>query len=257
MTGEKNQFRPENHKALVKKFRHYYQEYDYNVPSGSPAGHRSEVSGGLEMYAGPWEDANRMFLLKRTLFGPRYDELRNLRQLSFGQTIDTLLSPVALPSPPVNDYNDPSENIIDPHTPSGETWIEAPYDNDFEGFKILSLKGWIMENMLKSPMSIHHKLTFFWHNLLVTQFWDIFQAKASYQYYTLLHEHAFGNFKTLIKEITKNPAMLIYLNGTRNNKEAPDENYARELQELFCIGKGSGSGYTEEDVRAAARVLTG
>ena len=97
----------------------------------------------------------------------------------------------------------------------------------------------------------------FWHNLLATESWGIFIAKTSYQYFELLRRHAFGNFKTLIREITLDPAMLIYLNGTRNQKEAPDENYARELQELFCIGKGPNSGYTEEDVQAAARVLTG
>lgn len=257
MAGKDKRFRPENHKALVEKFRDYYTEYDYSVSESGPAIRRKELSSGLEKYSGPWEDENRAHLLKRTVFGPKKAELAYLRQIGFEEAVNDLLTPVELPPPPVNNYNNPSEGIIDPDTPSGETWVEAPWHNDYEGYKILSLKGWLMENILNSPTSIHHKLTFFWHNLLVTQFWDIFQAKASYQYYTLLHNNAFGNFKTLIREITKNPAMLIYLNGTRNNKEAPDENYARELQELFCIGKGAGSGYTEGDVQAAARVLTG
>jgi uncharacterized protein (DUF1800 family) len=78
-----------------------------------------------------------------------------------------------------------------------------------------------------------------------------------YRYYSLLRKYALGNFKQLVLEITKDPAMLRYLNGYQNNKNAPDENYARELQELFTLGKGPLVFYTEADVRAAARVLTG
>ena len=61
----------------------------------------------------------------------------------------------------------------------------------------------------------------------------------------------------MVNGVTKNAGMLIYLNGDKNAKTAPDENYARELQELFTLGKGPGSKYTEADVKAAARVLTG
>ncbi len=73
----------------------------------------------------------------------------------------------------------------------------------------------------------------------------------------MLRADCLGNFKTLVKDVTLDPAMLRYLNGYLNTKTAPDENYARELQELFCVGKGAGSQYTEDDVKAAARVLTG
>ena len=66
-----------------------------------------------------------------------------------------------------------------------------------------------------------------------------------------------GNFKTLVKEVTIDPAMLLHLNGYVNSKQAPDENYAREMQELFTVGIGDDSLYTEDDVIAAARVLTG
>jgi uncharacterized protein (DUF1800 family) len=73
----------------------------------------------------------------------------------------------------------------------------------------------------------------------------------------LLRRNALGNFKTLVREVTLEPAMLRYLNGYASSKKAPDENYGRELQELFTMGKGPGSHYTEGDVKAAARVLTG
>jgi uncharacterized protein (DUF1800 family) len=72
-----------------------------------------------------------------------------------------------------------------------------------------------------------------------------------------LRENALGNFKDLIKKITIDTSMLFYLNGYVNTKTAPDENYARELMELFTLGKSADTQYTENDVKAAAKVLTG
>jgi len=251
------QLRPSNRLEMTQKYRLYKEEFLYNTDESIPSKNRTAVNSGLETYTGPWNDIHIGHLLKRTLFGLDKVALNDFRRDTLSGALGTLLTPVPLPAPPVNNYNDPSQGITDPNTPFGQSWIEAPYDNDFEALKILSLKGWIIKNMLQSPLSMHHKMTFFWHNLLVTQFWDVFQAKASYQYYSFLHENAFGNFREMIKGITKDPAMLIYLNGARNNKSAPDENYARELQELFCIGKGPNSQYTEGDVQEAAKVLTG
>ena len=250
-------FKPANHQELVEKHRPHKGQFKYGESGTLQGLSRVKITSGLETSTSEWTQAGRAHLLKRALFGPTKAELKEVQSMTMEEVVDRLLTEVPLTDAPVNNYNDPSEGINDPNTTLGETWIEAPYDQDFEALKILSLKGWIISKMMQSPLSIHHKLTFFWHNLLVTQFWDVFQAKASYQYYTLLHQHAFGNFKTLIKEVTKDPAMLIYLNGARNNKAAPDENYARELQELFCVGKGPDSAYTEADVQAAARVLTG
>ena len=82
-------------------------------------------------------------------------------------------------------------------------------------------------------------------------------AQTSYLYVSLLRFHSLGNFKKLISEITTCPAMLEYLGGAESTGQAPNENYSRELQELFTIGKGLGSQYTQDDVVAAARVLTG
>jgi uncharacterized protein (DUF1800 family) len=82
-------------------------------------------------------------------------------------------------------------------------------------------------------------------------------AQFLYKHHSMLRSFALGNFKALMKAVTIDPAMLVYLNGQLNQAVAPDENYGRELQELFCCGKGPGSLYTEEDVHASARVLTG
>jgi uncharacterized protein (DUF1800 family) len=101
------------------------------------------------------------------------------------------------------------------------------------------------------------KMVLFWHNHFVTETNTVDNALFCYRYNALLREHALGNFRQLVKAMTIEPAMLRYLNGYANTKKAPDENYGRELQELFTVGKGPGSHYTESDVKAAARVLTG
>ena len=215
------------------------------------------ASSGLEPYLGLWNESAQMHLLKRTLFGFKSSDLMSIQSLNLNQAVELILTLDPEPAPPVNDYHYPEEGIIDPDVAPGESWIEAPYNNDYEGARLVSLKGWIINNMLEQPTSIHEKMILFWHNLLVTQSWGVFIAKASYQYFKTLRTHALGNFKQLVKAITLDPSMLIYLNGTFNNKEAPDENYARELQELFCVGKGPNSKFTESDVQAAAKVLTG
>ena len=97
----------------------------------------------------------------------------------------------------------------------------------------------------------------FWHNHFATEAQDIGDARYVYKHHSLLRKFALGNFKDLVKEVTRDPAMLRYLNGYLNNKNSPDENYARELQELFTLGNGPTVNYTEGDVRAAAKVLTG
>ncbi|MGE6057321.1 DUF1800 family protein, partial [Klebsiella variicola subsp. variicola] len=88
----------------------------------------------------------------------------------------------------------------------------------------------------------------FWHNHFSTETNDVNNAQFVYKHHTLLRANALGNFKALTKQVTLDPAMLVYLNGQYNTASAPDENYGRELQELFCCGKGPGSQYTESDV---------
>jgi hypothetical protein len=254
--------RPEDLTPLVSQYRKVVPVElggkGFTDPHQKPNGLKgARIQSGLSSYSGPWETPQVMHLLRRTLFGVRKEDLANFKSLSPVQAVDRLLQPSAAPLPPLNYYNEPSNGIADPSAAWGETWINAPYDNDYEGRRITSLKSWLILNILNQETTISEKMLLFWHNLLATESWGIFIAKTSYQYFELLRSHALGNFKTLIREITLNPAMLIYLNGTKNQKEAPDENYARELQELFCIGKGPNSGYTEGDVQAAAKVLTG
>jgi hypothetical protein len=150
------------------------------------------------------------------------------------------------------------EMMVDP----GQPWVDQPRSIGLGGNGLTSARGgslsaWWIKNILFQDSTIEEKMLFFWHNLLATESNSVFAPAFTYQYLQTLRNGSLGNFRDLITEITKNGAMLIYLNGYLNGRTAPDENYARELQELFTVGKGENSGYTEDDVREAARLLTG
>ena len=139
----------------------------------------------------------------------------------------------------------------------GKEWESLPYDPTKNGTYRTSLKRWLVGNIVNHDNTILEKMVMFWHNHFATELTVVARPHAGFDYFKLLRDNALGNFKDFVYKITVNPAMLRYLNGIYNTKNAPDENYARELMELFTLGKGADSQYTEDDVKAAARVLTG
>ena len=216
------------------------------------------VNSGLEPYSGPWEYEQAAHLLRRSMFGPTYEQIKTAASMGLEATIEQLFNPLPLPQPPLNYFFQD-----DPLVPVGQTWVNAPYyDNvNARGYRRQSLRGWTMELLLDEGVSIREKLTLFWHNHFAVS--DINDANFLYRHISLLRKYAWGNFRELVKEVTIDPTMLRFLNGNQNSKNAPNENFARELLELFTIGKGplvdSGdyTNYTEGDIREMARVLTG
>jgi uncharacterized protein (DUF1800 family) len=218
------------------------------------------ITTGLAPYTGPWTTAEVAHLLKRTMFGSRKTDIEYFKALSVSQAVDALLTTSPLPTPPVKAYT--NENIPggDPETSiaAGATWINTITTNlEANNKRRLGWKNWWMGQMLNQDRSITAKLTLFWHHHFSTESFMFNNAIASYKHYLLLHQSALGNFKKFVRDITVDAAMLRYLNGYLNNKDAPDENYARELQELFTLGKENNPNYAEQDVITAARVLTG
>jgi len=211
---------------------------------------------GLAPYTGTWGYAQAAHLLRRATFGPTRAEITTAAGQSLTQVIDRLLTAPATPAPPVNGFSN------DTSVPVGGQWVTAPFNNDFEYWRMRSLRAWWVGQMLQSTTLVE-KMTLFWHNHFVVEFNDLNDGRYSYRYVALLRQHALGNIKQLAKDITVDPAMLRYLNGNQNRVGAPNENYGRELLELFTVGKGPlvGPGnyttYTEADVQAAAKVLTG
>jgi uncharacterized protein (DUF1800 family) len=214
------------------------------------------TASGLAMYTGAFGKAELVQLLKRTLLGVKQSDIQAFTGQPLGAVIDALLTESAVPSPPVNNYN--SSSYTDANVLSGQTWVNAPYtDGTADSLRTTSYKAWWMGQMIKQQPNIQEKMVLFWHNHFSTQTTTIADSRYEYKHNALLRLFALGNFKQLVKQVTLDPAMLRYLNGYLNVKTAPDENYGREMQELFTVGKGPNSLYTENDVKAAARVLTG
>ncbi len=214
------------------------------------------TQSGLTPYVGPWTRNEVQHLLKRTMFGSTKADIDYFAARTLDQAINELLNPVAaLPAPPLNDY---SEDVPDPGAPAGTTWVNNVSENDDinEGRRF-SFKHWWAGVMLNQDRSIREKITLFWADHFGTETYTINLGHFIYRHNNLLRTGGLGNFKTLVKNVTTDPGMLIYLNGFLNSASAPDENYARELMELFTLGKGPTVAYTEDDVRKAARILTG
>ncbi|MFO0878670.1 MAG: DUF1800 domain-containing protein [Gemmataceae bacterium] len=118
----------------------------------------------------------------------------------------------------------------------------------------LSLRAWWLTRMLYSPHPLQEKMTLFWHNHFATSNAKVQNARFMLGQYQLLRKHALGNFADLLRGMSADPAMLVWLDGRGSKKGNPNENYARELMELFSLGIGN---YTEKDIREAARAFTG
>lgn len=120
---------------------------------------------------------------------------------------------------------------------------------------MMELAYWWYDEMIRTPSPLTERLVFFWHNHFTTSAQKVRDPGFMLDQNLLLRQHAAGDFKALLHGISRDPAMLLYLDGQSNVKRKPNENFARELLELFTLGEGEG--YTEEDIREAARAFTG
>ncbi len=208
------------------------------------------VLSGLTPYTGAFSAVQAAHLLRRTTFGMSRATVAQFAAMSLDTAVATLLADQPAPAPPV-----------DPAT--GTTWIGQPRNSAQEGNYYRYLQAWWMGLLVGQGTSIVEKMTLFWHNFLAANYATVGDSRYMYNQIALYRQYAMGNVKALIKAATKDPAMLVFLNGNSNTNTRPNENYGRELLELFTIGKGpevaagNYTWYTEQDVQAAARVLTG
>ena len=211
-------------------------------------------SYSLSPFKNDFSKEHLLHLLRRSLFGVGFKEFIFFKEKSLDRCLDILVqqSPV---SPPVKQGNN---ELKDPFVAEGDTWVNAPFENTvIDTRRRLMLKMWWVEHIVNRDYSLTEKMTLFWHNHFVTEMDIVKDSRYSYQYVAMLRSNALGNFKQIVREGTTNVAMLVYLNGNNNSKSAPNENFSRELMELFTLGKTADVHYTEEDVKAAARVLSG
>ncbi len=215
-------------------------------------------------YSGTFGRAELKHLLQRCMFGATNADLAHFQGQSLGQVVDTLLTLNTVQTPPLKNYwtlngSTPDPNQVDPNVPFGTTWVNTPHVTSFvvnaNVYRMYSFMSWRTGLMINQERSLLEKLVLFWYNHMPIQVSVVFNGLLHYGYDQLLRNHALGNFRQMMYAVTTDPCMLEALNGRLNTAAAPDENYARELMELYTLGEGSG--YTESDVQAAARVLTG
>ena len=192
-------------------------------------------------------------LLNRTGFSATSDEIKLFASLSRNEAAEKLLkaaNPVAITPPPewVNEAP-PAPKKLQARTREEQQALQKLYND-----RALELREWWFREMMTTPSPLTEKMTLFWHNHFATSQQKVRFTPFLYQQNIMLRRNAMGNFGTLLREVARDPAMLIYLDGANSRKEQPNENFAREVMELFTLGEGH---YTEKDIKEAARAFTG
>ena len=138
-------------------------------------------------------------------------------------------------------------------TPEQKQLARKILDEQFRN-EMKDLTRWWITRMLNTPSSFLEKMTLFWHGHFATSGLKVRPAFKMWLQNETLRRNALGNFRTLVKAISRDPAMMIWLDIAQSKKENPNENFAREIMELFTLGEGH---YTESDIKEAARAFTG
>ncbi|MGZ8153866.1 MAG: DUF1800 domain-containing protein [Burkholderiales bacterium] len=192
-------------------------------------------------------------LLARTSFAAPPEDIGIYAKLTREQAADRLLAAARTDTvePPPKWTAEPFEPLprLQDLTPEERRALQRDRRS-----KAIDLKAWWVEEMRGTPFPLTEKMTLFWHNHFVSSEQKVRVPLLMYRQNALLRRYALGNFGTLLHEIARDPAMVIYLDSASNRKGRPNENFAREVMELFTLGEGH---YTEQDVKEAARAFTG
>ncbi|QDU37533.1 hypothetical protein Mal4_18470 [Maioricimonas rarisocia] len=183
----------------------------------------------------PWTRALAAHLYRRAGFAATTQQLDDAVAQSPGEVLQDLMQPGRESQDYANDIDDLARANLATGDPK-------------------KMSAWWLYRMLTTPAQLQEKATLFWHGHFATGAEKVEDADLVYGQYRLLREHATGDFGALLHGISRDPAMLIYLDSATNRKSHPNENYAREIMELFALGEGA---YTEQDIRELARCFTG
>jgi len=204
-------------------------------------------------YATPIGYEGARHLLNRTGFGATDAEVREFARLERDQAVDRLLSTARREPfvPPPEFVDAPFEPYYRFNQMSVEERRAAQRKLFEQGF---ALRAWWLAEMIATPSPLTERMTLFWHGHFATSQQKVRASQLMYRQNALLRREALGNFATLLHAVAKDPAMLVYLDNAGSRKQAPNENFAREVMELFTLGEGH---YGEQDVKEAARAFTG
>lgn len=254
------------------------------------------ITSGLAPYTGTWTEWEVLHLLRRTNFGWKKEWVDALLPLTPSAAVDAVLNiNTTPPAAPVNWYENISGSADEsattynnaagnPTIAYGADWTNhffptyipnvtpttaiIPSGQNTNYRRMDGLRRWLFGLTLTGDNTIREKMVWFWYHFIPIDFQTIIESSNSfvntnasrvfYRYLKLFRTNALGNFKTLIRSVATEPSMMFYLNNQQNSATAPDENFARELMELFTLGKDDPNNtYLQSDVVEAAKVLTG
>jgi uncharacterized protein (DUF1800 family) len=227
------------------------------APAYRPAG-PLDIATALEPYAGPWGPRQAAHLYRRAGFGGSPADVARATAAGMRGAVDALIrfpDTSALPTAPpdlVSDRIGPEERR---ELRATETAVEVRKAiARSRRADAIALETWFLDRMIQSPAPLQEKMTLFWHGHFTSSYQKGITAQALVDQNNLFRANALGNIRDLTLAVSQDPAMLRYLDNAQNVKAHPNENYARELMELFTLGIGN---YTETDVRESARAFTG
>ena len=208
-----------------------------------------------------WDYTKAAHLLNRAGFGGPPAEIQKLADLGADQAIASLLDYEKIPDATTNpDWAKPNPGELKNYrekirngTPEEKRIAQREQQQLFQR-RMLELRGWWLQRMTHGPRPFQEKLTLFWHGHFATSIEKVRNPYFMWQQNDLFRRRALGGWQELLIETGKDPAMLLWLDQLQSKRDHPNENYAREVMELFALGEGH---YTEQDIAAAARALTG
>jgi uncharacterized protein (DUF1800 family) len=228
----------------------------------------------LPRATGKWTKAEAKHLLNRAGFGGDPEEIKRFHALGREKAVDILLEPdEKIESHPLPEWATREQGIADMQARIEQRRESMEMSKGLSAEEAEKLRrasnkqmqqenrqrsvesqGWWFRRMLVTKAPLREKMTLFWHDHFATSIQKVKLPVLMMMQNGLFREHAFGNFRELTQKIVRDPAMMLYLDTQRSSKAMPNENFAREVMELFTLGEGN---YTEEDVKEAARAFTG
>lgn len=184
-----------------------------------------------------WTAATASHLLRRTGFGPRPGDLELSLREGFEASWERH---VARP--------------LEGRTPADGAERDASIGPLLSVGKLEHLQAWWAQLLMSDDHGLRERMVLMWHDHFATSNAKVDDVRMMHRQNELFREHGLGDARVLLREVARDPAMLVWLDGNRNRAGAPNENFAREILELFALGIGN---YDEQDIRGAARAFTG
>ncbi|MFB3067028.1 MAG: DUF1800 family protein, partial [Planctomycetota bacterium] len=224
-----------------------------------PAGAAPDTGDALKpLPAGEWSHATAAHLLRRAGFGGSPQDVERVYALGLDGAVQGLLAFQGKPDTGMAYLN----LTVHGRQPRGaylglsrdERRQKAQEWRRQDRMQFLAVREWWMRTMIGTAHPLRERMTLFWHGHFTSGYRDVRNSYHMYVQNALFRRYATGSFRELLTAVSKDPAMLEYLDNNRNRRGRPNENFARELMELFTMGVGN---YTEKDIKEAARALTG